>query len=206
MGRLPGGIVDETRDYIIKEVDEVNRSRLLKFSSSQMQKSTQSTGATVMETLPGITGRSSMDSMGMRSRTQSPRMRGLFTANTVRGMRYPLRRVIKTAPRNVVTNAIKEGISRALPTKGIAGEFAYSIEGPDSPRALPLAFDPPFMYSSPTKKLHGSGTYDGMFAKPTYMELGPPQRWPTFEQTGKRMLAQSLYPVQVFPTSMLQAN
>ena len=31
------------------------------------------------------------------------------THDTVRGMRYPLRRVIKTAPRNVVTNAIKEG-------------------------------------------------------------------------------------------------
>ena len=34
------------------------------------------------ETLPGITDRSSMGSMGMQSRTQSHKMRGFFTANT----------------------------------------------------------------------------------------------------------------------------
>jgi hypothetical protein len=46
MGRLPGGIVDETRDYIIKEVDTLNRSKLLKFSasSSAQRKASQSQG------------------------------------------------------------------------------------------------------------------------------------------------------------------
>lgn len=41
MGRLPGGIVDESRDYIIKEVDAMNRSKLLKFSASSQLKSSQ---------------------------------------------------------------------------------------------------------------------------------------------------------------------
>jgi hypothetical protein len=46
MGRLPGGIVDETRDYIIKEVDTLNRSKLLKFSasSSAQRNASQSQG------------------------------------------------------------------------------------------------------------------------------------------------------------------
>ena len=124
-------------------------------------------------------------------------------------MRFPLRRVIQSAPKNVVTNPAKVGSLTCTPsitigrhTAGVVGEYSYQIEGPASPRPLPEAFDPPFAPSSPTKKMHGSGTYDGMFGKPTYMELGPPVKFKTFEQTGKRMLAQSLYPVQIFPTSM----
>jgi hypothetical protein len=46
MGRLPGGIVDESRDYIIKEVDAMNRSKLLKFSAPSQLKSSQGGGAT----------------------------------------------------------------------------------------------------------------------------------------------------------------
>lgn len=133
----------------------------------------------------------------------------LFTANTVRKMRFPLRRVIQSAPKNVVTNPAKVGSLTCTPsitigrhTAGVVGEYSYKIEGPASPRPLPEAFDPPFAPSSPTKKMHGSGTYDGMFGKPSYTELGPPVKFKTFEQTGKRMLAQSLYPVQIFPTSM----
>jgi hypothetical protein len=34
MGRLPGGILDETRDYIIKELSGMNKSKLLKLSKS----------------------------------------------------------------------------------------------------------------------------------------------------------------------------
>lgn len=36
MGRLPGGIVDETRDYIIREVDAMHKRRLLKLSTSML--------------------------------------------------------------------------------------------------------------------------------------------------------------------------
>ena len=39
MGRLPGGIVDETRDYIIKEVDGLHRSKLLKFAKTTQSNS-----------------------------------------------------------------------------------------------------------------------------------------------------------------------
>lgn len=52
----------------------------------------------------------------MRSRNQSPKLRALFTANTVRGMRYPLRRTIKTAPRNIVTNEIQQGHYTCTPS------------------------------------------------------------------------------------------
>jgi len=82
-------------------------------------------------------------------------------------------------------------------TRGIAGEYVYGIEGPEPPRPLPVPFDPPFMFSSPTKKMHGSGTYDGMFQKPSYMAQGPPQAWTSFEKSGQRMIAQTLYPIQV---------
>jgi len=148
----------------------------------------------------------------MRARYLSPKMR-IFTANTVRGLRYPLRRVVKTAPRNVIANPMKEGHLTCTPsitvgnhTRGVVGEFSYKLEGPDPPHEIPVAFDPPFMFSSPTKKIHGSGTHDGMFIKPTYTELGPPPRNKTFEQTGMRMLSQGHYPVQIFPTSMQPAN
>ena len=53
------------------------------------------------------------------------------------------------------------------------------------------------MFSSPTKKMHGSGTYDGMFQKPSYMAQGPPAAWPSFEKSSQRMIAQTLYPIQV---------
>ena len=36
-----------------------------------------------------------------------------------------------------------------------AGEFSYKLEGPDPPHENRVAFDPPFMFSSPTKKIHG---------------------------------------------------
>lgn len=34
MGRLPGGILDETRDYIIKELSGMDKSKLLKLSKT----------------------------------------------------------------------------------------------------------------------------------------------------------------------------
>jgi hypothetical protein len=192
----------------------------------------------------------------MRSQNQSPKLRAIFTANTVRGMRYPLRRTIKTAPRNIVTNEIQQGHYTCTPsitigdgeswllssmclgchvhvvlsafgmraqgtaliesnqkftrllaagkkTRGISGEYVYGIEGPEPPRPLPVPFDPPFMFSSPTKKMHGSGTYDGMFHKPIYAPQGPPARWAAFEHTGQRMIAQTLYPIQVLLALLL---
>jgi len=91
-------------------------------------------------------------------------------------------------------------------TRGIAGEYIYGIEGPEPPRPLPVPFDPPFMFSSPTKKMHGSGTYDGMFQKPSYMAQGPPAAWPSFEKSSQRMIAQTLYPIQVMPTTVQAAS
>jgi hypothetical protein len=41
MGRLPGGILDETRDYIIKELSGMNKSKLLKLSKSTQSSDVQ---------------------------------------------------------------------------------------------------------------------------------------------------------------------
>ena len=161
MGRLPGGIVDDSRDYIMKELEKMNRSKLLKMSrssASQQQTEINRQQQPMRDTLDSV-GR---QSPGLWSRNQSPKIRGFFTANTVRGMRYPLRRVIKTAPRNVLTNPAKEGHFTCTPsttignkTKGIIGEFSYMIEGPEDQRAIPVSFDPPFRFTNPTKKMHG---------------------------------------------------
>ncbi len=41
MGRLPGGILDETRDHIIKELSGMNKSKLLKLSKSTQSSDVQ---------------------------------------------------------------------------------------------------------------------------------------------------------------------
>ena len=41
MGRLPGGILDETRDYIIKELSGMNKSKFLKLSKSTQSSDVQ---------------------------------------------------------------------------------------------------------------------------------------------------------------------
>jgi hypothetical protein len=71
------------------------------------------------DSLPGINN--TAGSTGMRSRNQSPKMRGLFTANTVRGMRYPLRRTT-TAPRNIVTNDLPQGHFTCTPSITIGAD------------------------------------------------------------------------------------
>jgi hypothetical protein len=41
MGRLPGGILDETRDYIIKELSGMNERKFLKLSKSTQSSDVQ---------------------------------------------------------------------------------------------------------------------------------------------------------------------
>lgn len=214
MGRLPGGIVDSTRDYIIKHLDHEQRTKLVNAGKKAPERSGELSHSRDPLRSPREGNPAGTGARGMQARGLSPKVRGFFTANTVRGMRYPLRGVAKSAARNIINNPMKEGHFKCTPsttiggrTKGILGEFAYKLEGPDDEREPPVSFQVPWIPTSATKKKVGSGTYDGMFAKPTYGE-GPtykPVKYRTFEQTGERMLQQSMYPLIVFPTAMAPA-
>mmetsp|Transcript_42646 Transcript_42646/g.134285 ORF Transcript_42646/g.134285 Transcript_42646/m.134285 type:complete len:159 (+) Transcript_42646:536-1012(+) len=135
--------------------------------------------------------------------------RSFFRNSMSRSLRYPIRTSRKTAPKNIVTSLPKKGHFASTPSltigskaRGVCGEYIYTIEGPADPPPLPVSFYPPFKASNPTKKIHGSGTNEGLFQAPTYEIQGVKPRSKTFEATGNRMIAQSLYPLQVFPTAV----
>ena len=141
-------------------------------------------------------------------------------------LRYSLRPGKESAPRNFFTAPAKKGKYTSIPfttigsyAHGVVGEYHYESEanfdnGPrlsayaapemsKIPQAMPK---PVFRVCSPGKRSSGSGSCFGLFSNVPHIDgqslvrpnAGPCPVQRSWESTGQRMIAQNLYPIQVF--------
>jgi len=139
-----------------------------------------------------------------RPMTMTDRRRHLLMSSS---SKYPLRHTRQPAPRNFFTMPPKKGHYASVPwtniggvAHGVRGEYKYDIEGPPDKEPPYIMPAPHFLPSQPGKKSVGLGTNFGLFSATKNVAHGPEPRYTCFESTSSRMIAQSLYPMQILPT------